>query len=109
MLKFFTRMERTRKYVIGFFAFIMVLGMLVAGVYNRPASVIANPFKSKEVLAKVNGDEVTVAVNGSSVEARIAIRERMREGAAFLIEGTDEGNGNLLANGAPRAIEVSKR
>jgi peptidyl-prolyl cis-trans isomerase D len=54
-------MERTRKYIIGFFAFIMVLGMLVAGVYNRPASVIANPFKSKEVLAKVNGDEVTVA------------------------------------------------
>ena len=61
MLKFFTRMERTRKYVIGFFAFLMVLGMVVAGVYNRPGSVIANPFKSREVLAKVGGDEVTVA------------------------------------------------
>ena len=61
MLKFFTRMERTRKYVIGFFAFLMVLGMVVAGVYNRPTSVIANPFKSKEVLAKVGSDEVTVA------------------------------------------------
>lgn len=61
MLKFFTRMERTRKYVIGFFAFLMVLGMVVAGVYNRPNSVIANPFKSKEVLARVGSDEVTVA------------------------------------------------
>lgn len=61
MLKFFTRMERTRKYVIGFFAFLMVLGMVVAGVYNRPNAVIANPFKSREVLAKVGGDEVTVA------------------------------------------------
>ncbi|MBV8857617.1 MAG: peptidyl-prolyl cis-trans isomerase [Acidobacteria bacterium] len=61
MLKFFTRMERTRKYVIGFFAFLMVLGMVIAGVYNRPNAVIANPFKSREVLAKVNGDEVTVA------------------------------------------------
>lgn len=61
MLKFFTRMERTRKYVIGFFAFLMVLGMVVAGVYNRPTSVIANPFKSREVLAKVGSDEVTVA------------------------------------------------
>jgi peptidyl-prolyl cis-trans isomerase D len=61
MLKFFTRMERTRKYVIGFFAFLMVLGMVVAGVYNRPGSVIANPFKSREVLAKVGSDEVTVA------------------------------------------------
>jgi peptidyl-prolyl cis-trans isomerase D len=61
MLKFFTRMERTRKYVIGFFAFLMVLGMVVAGVYTRPNSVIANPFKSHEVLAKVGSDEVTVA------------------------------------------------
>ena len=61
MLKFFTRMERTRKYVIGFFAFLMVLGMVVAGVYNRPGSVIANPFKSREALARVGGEEVTVA------------------------------------------------
>ncbi|HEX8335361.1 MAG TPA: peptidyl-prolyl cis-trans isomerase [Pyrinomonadaceae bacterium] len=61
MLKFFTRMERTRKYVIMFFAFLMVLGLLVAGVYTRPPSVNANPFKSKEVLARVAGDEVTVA------------------------------------------------
>src|SRR5215210_3192110 len=61
MLKFFTRMERTRKYVIGFFAFLMVLGMVVAGVYNRPNAVIANPFKSREVLARVGSDQVTVA------------------------------------------------
>ena len=61
MLKFFTRMERSRKYVIGFFAFLMVLGMVVAGVYNRPGAAIANPFKSREVLAKVAGEEVTVA------------------------------------------------
>ncbi len=61
MLKFFTRMERSRKYIIGFFAFLMVLGMVVAGVYNRPGTAIANPFKSREVLAKVGGDEVTVA------------------------------------------------
>jgi peptidyl-prolyl cis-trans isomerase D len=54
-------MERTRKYVIGFFAFLMVLGMVVAGVYNRPGTVIANPFKSREVLARVGPDEVTVA------------------------------------------------
>ena len=61
MLKFFTRMERTRKYVIMFFAFLMVLGLVVAGVYTRPGSVVANPFKSKEVLARVGGEEVTVA------------------------------------------------
>src|ERR1051325_8952454 len=61
MLKFFTKMERTRKYVIAFFAFLMVLGMVVAGVYNRAGSAIANPFRSREVLAKVGSEEVTVA------------------------------------------------
>ena len=33
----------------------------------------------------------------------------MRQGAAFLIEGTDEGNGNVLTNGVPPRIKVSKR
>ncbi len=65
--------------------------------------------KDAENLELANGDAVTVSVNGHSVEARVAIRERMEQGAAFLIEGTKEGNANLLANGAPRRIEVSKR
>jgi predicted molibdopterin-dependent oxidoreductase YjgC len=55
-----------------------------------------------------NGDQVTVSANGSSVEARVAIKQRMQRGAAFLIEGTSEGNGNVLTNGAPRRIEVAK-
>jgi hypothetical protein len=33
----------------------------------------------------------------------------MREGAAFLIEGTDESNANVLTKGAPQQIEVAKR
>jgi NADH-quinone oxidoreductase subunit G len=65
--------------------------------------------KDAERLELANGDEVTVSVNGHSVEATVAIRERMRVGAAFLIEGTDEANGNVLTNGIPPRIEVSKR
>jgi NADH-quinone oxidoreductase subunit G len=65
--------------------------------------------KDAESLDLANGDPVTVSVNGHSVEATVAIRERMREGAAFLIEGTDEGNGNVLANGMAPRIQVSKR
>jgi NADH-quinone oxidoreductase subunit G len=65
--------------------------------------------KDAESLDLAPGDEVTVSVNGHSLEATVAIRERMREGAAFLIEGTDEANGNLLTNGVPPRIEVSKR
>jgi NADH-quinone oxidoreductase subunit G len=60
-------------------------------------------------LGLSNGEPVTVSVNGDSVEARVRIRERMLAGSAFLIEGTDEGNGNVLANGSPRRVQVSKR
>jgi peptidyl-prolyl cis-trans isomerase D len=62
MLKFFNRLERTRNIVIVSFAVLVVLGLVVAG-YNRGggSTAIANPFKSNEALAKVNGDEVTVA------------------------------------------------
>jgi NADH-quinone oxidoreductase subunit G len=65
--------------------------------------------KDAEGLELSNGDDVTVSVNGHSLEATVAIRERMLEGAAFLIEGTDEANANLLTNGVPPRIEVSKR
>jgi len=62
-----------------------------------------------ERLRLANGDEVTVSVNGSSVEATVAVKSRMRSGAAFLIEGTAEGNANALATGVPQRIEVRKR
>jgi peptidyl-prolyl cis-trans isomerase D len=61
MLKFFSRLEKTRNLVIIFFAVLVVVGMVVAGVYNRSGAAVANPFKSREVLAKVGPDEVTVA------------------------------------------------
>jgi NADH-quinone oxidoreductase subunit G len=99
----------------------LVLGtyrdLWAADVTNRnPALRFLMPKQKLELTAKdaegldlSNGDQVTVSVDGQSVEATVAIRERMREGAAFLIEGTDEGNGNLLTNGAPPRIEVVKR
>ncbi len=65
--------------------------------------------KDAEQLELANGDEVTVSVNGTSVEARVAISSRMDPGAAFLIEGTDEGNANVLANGVPQRLQVAKR
>ncbi|HEX6586897.1 MAG TPA: NADH-quinone oxidoreductase subunit NuoG [Solirubrobacterales bacterium] len=87
-----------------------------ADVTNRnPALRFLMPNQKLEIAAKdaeaielSNGDAVTVSVNGHSVEATVAIRERMRPGAAFLIEGTDEGNANVLANGVPQRIEVAK-
>jgi NADH-quinone oxidoreductase subunit G len=65
--------------------------------------------RDAQSLELSNGDAVTVSVNGHSVEATVAIRERMKQGAAFLIEGTDEANANVLTNGVPQRIQVTKR
>ena len=61
-----------------------------------------------ERLGLSDGDEVRVAQNGASVAARVAIRERLREGACFLIEGTATDNANALLNGGPVAVEITK-
>ncbi|HVF55627.1 MAG TPA: peptidyl-prolyl cis-trans isomerase [Pyrinomonadaceae bacterium] len=72
MLKQFSRLEKTRSLVILFFVVILLLGLLVAGVYNRSGTAVANPFKSREVIADVNGDSVTVA--------DLSLRKKMMEG-----------------------------
>jgi predicted molibdopterin-dependent oxidoreductase YjgC len=55
-------------------------------------------------LGVSDGDEVEVRSNGTAVAARVALRERMRPGAAFLIEGTASDNANALTGAA--TIEV---
>ncbi len=59
-----------------------------------------------EKLGLTDGDEVHVRSNGTSVRARVQLRERIRPGAAFLIEGTAQNNANLL-NGA-RTVEITR-
>ncbi len=61
-----------------------------------------------ERLGVEQGDEVTVGQNGSSVRARVAIRERMDEGVCFLIEGTADENGNALVGEGPVEVEIAK-
>jgi NADH-quinone oxidoreductase subunit G len=53
-------------------------------------------------------DDVTVSQNGTSVRARVAIRERVPAGVCFLIEGTAEGNANGLLDGAPVSVRIEK-
>ena len=54
------------------------------------------------------GDQVEVAINGTSVKATAALREAMAPGSVFLIEGTSQDNANALTNGEPRTVEVRK-
>jgi anaerobic selenocysteine-containing dehydrogenase len=49
-----------------------------------------------ERLGLQQGEEVDVKSNGTSLRARVMVRERMRPGAAFLIEGTREANANAF-------------
>ena len=61
-----------------------------------------------ERLGLDSGDEVNVSQNGTSLRARVSIKERIQEGACFLIEGTAEDNANGLLNGSPVAVEIAK-
>ncbi len=54
------------------------------------------------------GDQVKVSQNGSSLSARVDVKERIAEGTVFLIEGTKEANANGLLNGSPVSVEVTK-
>ncbi|HYJ21086.1 MAG TPA: NADH-quinone oxidoreductase subunit NuoG, partial [Solirubrobacterales bacterium] len=61
-----------------------------------------------ERLDLSNGDRVRVGQNGASVEATVAIRERVAAGVCFLAEGTADGNANALLNGGPVSVEITK-
>ncbi len=58
MLKFFSRMERTRGLIIVVFAIMMAVSLVIFYAPNRNAS--ATPANNNEVLATVDGEDVTV-------------------------------------------------
>jgi NADH-quinone oxidoreductase subunit G len=59
-------------------------------------------------LGLKSGDEVKVAQNGTSIRARVAVRERVSEGTCFLLEGTAEANANALLGGSPVSVTIEK-
>jgi NADH-quinone oxidoreductase subunit G len=61
-----------------------------------------------ERLGLSNGDAVRVSQNGSSIEAKVEIKERVQQGVCFLIEGVGEGNANALLNGSPVQVTIEK-
>jgi NADH-quinone oxidoreductase subunit G len=75
--------------------------------FLMPAQKLELAPDDAERLGVGQGDQVSVSVNGTSVEAAVSVKARMRAGAAFLIEGTTQGNANLLADGGPATISVS--
>ena len=57
-----------------------------------------------ERLGIASGDEVDVRSNGTSLRARVAIRERVRPGSGFVIDGLGDGAGAL----AGQQVEVAR-
>ncbi len=76
--------------------------------FLQPQQRIELSLSDAERLGLSNGDEVKVGENGSSVLARVQIRERVEQGVCFLMEGTAEDNANGLLNGSPVAVTIEK-
>ncbi len=53
-------------------------------------------------------DDVTVSQNGTSIRAKVTIKERVPEGTCLLIEGVADGNANALLNGSPVSVQIEK-
>ena len=60
-------------------------------------------------LGLASGDLVLVSQNGSGVEARVQVKERIPAGVAFMAEGVLDGNANALLNGGPVQVTIEKR
>jgi NADH-quinone oxidoreductase subunit G len=74
--------------------------------FLAPKQTVELAVSDGERLGLADGEDVHVRSNGTSVRARVALRERMRPGAAFLIEGTATDNANALAGA--ETVEISK-
>ncbi len=76
--------------------------------FLEPQQRVEMSLGDAERLGLKSGDGVRVAQNGSSVQAKVSIKERVSEGVCFLIEGTAESNANALLNGGPVRVEITK-
>jgi NADH-quinone oxidoreductase subunit G len=71
--------------------------------FLRPKQTLELSPADAERLRIAGKDEVDVRQNGTSLRARVAIRERVRPGTAFLVDGLGDGAGAL----ARQAVEIS--
>jgi hypothetical protein len=50
-----------------------------------------------------------VRSNGHAVNARVQLRSGTQRGTATLLEGTAQDNANVLVDGAPVLVEISRQ
>lgn len=76
--------------------------------YLIPAQRLEVSVADAQRLGLERGDEVSVRDGDNEVVAHVAIRAALPEGTCFLMEGTQQGNANVFANGKPALVEIGK-
>jgi NADH-quinone oxidoreductase subunit G len=76
--------------------------------FLKPRQQVEISLEDAERIGVSDGDLVEVSVGDESVRAPVAINERLRAGAIFLIEGTEEANANALLGRDAEPVAVRK-
>jgi len=76
--------------------------------FLQPQQRVELSVPDAERLGLKAGDSVRVSRNGTSVGARVLVKERVPEGTCFMLEGVAEGNANALLNGSPASVRIEK-
>jgi NADH-quinone oxidoreductase subunit G len=76
--------------------------------FLKPEQTVELSPADAERLGVGSGTPVRVGVNGTRLNATVALRAQMPEGTAYLIEGTEDGPAGSLITGDPQTVEVSK-
>ncbi|MDX6586905.1 MAG: NADH-quinone oxidoreductase subunit [Solirubrobacterales bacterium] len=73
--------------------------------FLMPGQTLELSLADAEHFGVAQGDQVNVRSNGHSVMAKVAIRERIRPGSGFLIDGLAEQSPNVLAGAETVQVE----
>jgi NADH-quinone oxidoreductase subunit G len=76
--------------------------------FLQPQQRVELSVPDAERLGLKAGEEVRVSQNGTSLSARVAIKERVPEGTCLLLEGTAEANANALRGGGSVSVQIEK-
>ena len=113
MLKFFSRMEKTRNFLLLLFAVVMVLSLIVAGSFMRDDASVSTSTGSTETAATVGGEKITVGElaaarqeTGGRSPSKMILNYRMIPQRIIRIEANRLG---LRATDAEVAAEIRKQ
>ncbi|HEY2478831.1 MAG TPA: molybdopterin-dependent oxidoreductase, partial [Solirubrobacterales bacterium] len=76
--------------------------------FLKPSQRLELSPEDAERLSLATGDPVRVTQGTKSLEATVAIRERIPEGVCFLAEGVASDNANALLNGHQVSVQIEK-